>query len=337
MPELTRNILEVAYQWHARSVDNDLSLEEHTELALWLDADPAHQAAFDRANRLWQKLDQVPREAADTNNTRTADTAVVVKAQNHNGKPKPWLSIQGLLGIAAGFAAIALVSLFLFRESSTQLKPIEHRTAIAEHRDIELADGTVVNLGPRSRIEVSFTNEDRSVSLFSGQAYFDVAHDPEKPFEVLVGPMSATVVGTEFVAEKSDHSSRISVSEGRVKIAPLNTASSIPTRELAQGSQIRVSRSGETVYSEMDPGLIGSWRSGQWVFSNTRLSDVIADANRYSDRPIEILDPRIGAMTVSLSLAAGDVEALLDNLALAFPVRVRRQGDGAIVITARYE
>ncbi|MEM6484240.1 MAG: FecR domain-containing protein [Pseudomonadota bacterium] len=337
MPELSRDVLEAAYQWHVRSLDNDLSLDERDELRAWLAADGTHQTAFDRADMLWQKLDQVPRESVYTVTSEPVDT-VAPAADVLSAKARPaWLGGQRLLAIAAGIAAIALISLLRFPESVKQLESIEYRTATAERQDIELSDGSVINLGPRSHVNVAFTDDARRVSLYSGEVYFDVAKDPDKPFEVLVGPISATVIGTEFVAEESDQASQVSVAEGRVMIAPTMAASGKEPRELTPGGQVRVDRSGALTFSETDPDLIGAWRNGTWAFSNTQLADVIADANRYSDQPIEILDPHIGAMTVSLSLDAGDIDALLDNLALAFPIRVLRQSDGAIVIAGQYE
>lgn len=335
MPDHSREVLETAYAWHAKSVDNDLSLEDRNELESWLEADRSHRIAFERAKLLWMKLDQVPRDSIGIDIDEIADASLVQKVRTWNDT-----ALSNLLkafGIAASITAIVSVSLFLLPGSGKQSEPKVYRTGIAERQDIQLSDGTLLALGPQSQVEITLTDDTRSVSLFSGQAYFDVARDLERPFRVLVGRISATVVGTQFVADRIGHSSRVAVSEGRVVVAPASLASDMRARELVRGDQVRMDRSGQWVYSETDANQIGAWRNGRWVFSNARLADVIADANRYSDQHIEILDPSIAAMTVSLSLDAGDVKALLTNLELAFSIRIREHSNGTIVISGQYE
>lgn len=337
MTDFSRDVLEIAYHWHAQSVDGVLSLAEHDELTAWLAADPSHKAAFDRADTLWRKLDQVPRGALDsvTGNSTTRFSRELASV----GDESRFFSRNSrrLIAVAASLGTIALVSLLVSFESVEIPSTVSYRTNTAESKDVGLPDGTVVNLGPKSHIAVTFTDATRDVSLFSGQVYFDVARDPEVPFVVNMGSFSATVLGTEFVAERNLQSSQIAVSEGRVMVAPISSASRMPARELTRGSRVRVTQAGEVSYSEIDANLIGVWRDGQWVFSDALLSDVISHASRYYAHPIEILDPRIGEKTVTLSLDAGDVETLLDNFALAFQLRIRRQSDGTIVITGGYE
>uniref|UniRef100_UPI001C302E07 FecR family protein n=1 Tax=Stenotrophomonas sp. GbtcB23 TaxID=2824768 RepID=UPI001C302E07 len=71
-------------------------------------------------------------------------------------------------------------------------------TAIGELQRIDLADGSVVTLGPDSAIAHTFTQEFRHIELLQGMAFFSVAPDKVRPFRVQAEGLIATVLGTAF-------------------------------------------------------------------------------------------------------------------------------------------
>lgn len=89
-------------------------------------------------------------------------------------------------------------------------------------RFINLPDGSTVILNENSRVELSknfSSNGLREVHLY-GEAYFDVTHDPNKPFIVYAGKVKTTVLGTAFNIKESPLSKTVTVTvtRGKVKV-----------------------------------------------------------------------------------------------------------------------
>ena len=64
--------------------------------------------------------------------------------------------------------------------------------------DRRLADGSVLYLNTDTAVTIRYSRTERLVVLKSGQAGFEVAHDPNRPFRVFAGPAEAVAHGTEF-------------------------------------------------------------------------------------------------------------------------------------------
>src|SRR5690606_15969424 len=96
------------------------------------------------------------------------------------------------------------------------------RTAVGERSSITLSDGASVVLNTNSRIEVRYTPERRNVRLLAGQAWFQVAKHPERPFVVEAGDRRVTALGTAFdVRMDSRDSVQVTLAEGKVSVEPI--------------------------------------------------------------------------------------------------------------------
>ncbi len=80
----------------------------------------------------------------------------------------------------------------------------DHRTAIGERRTIALQDGSEVELGAATAINVSFSTNERRIKLLAGEAFFTVAKDPSRPLIVAAGNGEVKVLGTSFDVKVAD-------------------------------------------------------------------------------------------------------------------------------------
>lgn len=106
--------------------------------------------------------------------------------------------------IAAAAAIIIVIGgALLFKNPIRNIvDPVQNEqlaTLSGQHRQIELADGTKVWLSPATQISYpnEFRGREREVSI-SGEAFFDVKHDPEHPFVIKSGSLRTIVLGTSF-------------------------------------------------------------------------------------------------------------------------------------------
>src|SRR3546814_15164189 len=99
---------------------------------------------------------------------------------------------------------------------------------------VRLADGSTVQLGPKSVIAVDYSSGSRAIRLLSGQAMFEVTHDPARPFRVVARDVTTTVLGTGFEVRMIGETTGVAVRHGRVRVEDHGRA-----RELGGGEWVR--------------------------------------------------------------------------------------------------
>ena len=119
---------------------------------------------------------------------------------------------------AAALAIVAVASIL-----SLPLGTSIYTTGVGEQKTIQLADNSVVQLNTNSRLEVDYSSDLRRLSLTQGEAHFDVAHNPQRPFEVLAGQGLVRAIGTAFTVHIRKIDVEVIVTEGTVELAPAPT------------------------------------------------------------------------------------------------------------------
>ncbi|MEE1946631.1 FecR family protein [Pedobacter sp. KR3-3] len=127
----------------------------------------------------------------------------------------------------AAVAAVVLVvfGATLFKEPIQNLfNPVQQMqlaTLPGQHRQIQLADGTKVWLSPATQISYpnAFRGHERQIQV-SGEAFFEVKHDPEHPFVIQSGAMRTIVLGTSFNvrAYPAANKAEVTVVSGKVGV-----------------------------------------------------------------------------------------------------------------------
>lgn len=188
--------------------------EEETMLNGWLEQDPAHRKRFRRMYDLYEAL---------VLHGILPETARVRPSVNNRRK-----RILRIAALAAANAAAAVAIVFgagrIVRNSvQDQLSRTmaEVRVPAGQQMDFVLPDSTCVKLnsGSSLRYPMAFSRKNRSVSL-TGEAYFAVTHNPDKPFIVKTFASDIEVLGTEFNVDADPAAGIFSVAlvKGSVKV-----------------------------------------------------------------------------------------------------------------------
>lgn len=330
----------VAADWHGR-LDEDDSARTHAEFDAWLAADPRNKAAFEAVEQTWGALAAAPVDARVLKMRREALSAT------HRLRFFRVAAAAAVIGIAVaiGYAAIPT-----FRSGPASSPGIimraateggAFRTAVGERSNITLSDGSSVVLNTNSRIEVRYTAERRSVRLLAGQAWFQVAKNPERPFVVEAGDRRVTALGTAFdVRMDRPDSVQVTLAEGKVSVEPIlsplaRLISPPPVPELlVAGEALIVSDDASVEKRKADLTKLESWRQGQVVFDNDTLESAIAEINRYSATRIELADPSLGALRVSGVFKAGHSDSFVETVTGHYPLQVASRDDARILLTA---
>lgn len=237
--------------------------------------------------------------------------------------------IAGIVGLAAGVAG--------WWFSSTE----HYQTAVGEQRSVVLSDGTVVTLNTSSEIEVRLGRNQRTVDLLSGEALFEVARDPARPFDVAAGKTTVRAVGTEFNVDRRPSGTTVTVVEGRVAVFTADDPGANPgIRKVANvpvvaGEQLIVAPNTTPRASRVNPATATAWTQRKLVFEHRPLGEVAEELNRYNRERIEIQSPLLRAQQITGVFEANNPESFMSFLAKIPDVTVERTGDGRVIVTAK--
>ena len=196
-------------------------------------------------------------------------------------KIKPWVWYQ-----VAAAATLLLVAYFVFQAYQKPIVPqTEHRivkhTNWGERRTFQLTDGTMVymNAGSQVAIPTNFGHEKRDIHII-GEAFFEVAHDPSRPFTVHTQAMSVTALGTAFGvnAYADDSVTHATLVQGKVQVVALARGAS---KILAPGEQAQVGEAGNLQVNEVDTEYLLAWKDGVITFNEASFDQMVQKIERW--------------------------------------------------------
>lgn len=225
----------------------------------------------------------------------------------------------GWFRVAASLFLLMLGSVTLIKlypETIERLARVEHYAAPGKRESFELSDGTVVSLNGGSTLVHSrwFLGDSRHVAL-TGEAFFDVARDENKPFTIRTGEVETKVLGTSFNVRSyaSLQQITVSVSTGRVGITHSGTALSL----LKPGEEITVDKNTGrfTVLKNVNLAKRVAWRQNRLVFDNYTMEEVATLLSNYYAISVAFTDAAVKRKRVTAEFEAGvSLERILQVL-----------------------
>lgn len=215
-------ISQEAAEWFARLKESDVSVVDRRRFVHWLKESKIHVAEY----LIVAGVDGDLRAARLTASVADDDDSNVVKLHAREGEPsQSQAEAQAQPAgswrwrVAAAASIFTLGSLLLMAARIAWLdRTVE--TELGEWKTVILADGSTAQLGPDTLLKVDLSDARRSVQLLRGEAYFQVAKDPSRPFLVTSSAFSVRAVGTEFAVSRRKDELIVTVAEGVVRVAP---------------------------------------------------------------------------------------------------------------------
>lgn len=332
---VTDEMLEAAMLWRERIDGGEWSVDDEAGFEIWLQADERHALAYEEIRELCGFIDQ------NAASPELIGTRKEVLASVHRRASRRWTgpavvfraptrrAIAAVLvaGVVASAGAWALVG-----------RGDVYQTDRGERRAVILDDGSVLSLDAMSKVTVRYTKGERRLMLKRGQARFDVAHDTSRPFSVTAGDREIIATGTAFNVDMLAPEVRVTLIEGRVIVRQqgrgvIRSAPAGPKAVALRAGQSLVAKEsgGPPTVASADLAQATAWQQGQLVFNNEPLAQAVERMNRYSNRRIAVADDAVGAITVSGTFNAGDVEAFVDSANSFLPVHAVNGPDGIIL------
>jgi len=355
---ITLAVAEEAAEWFVRVKDEPLSRAEQAQYLRWLQTSPGHISEALRVGQVYgllrdtrlrqliasvevsnvielrPRLTQSPAstepastEPASTEPASTEPASTeprgLGRTRRHARRRRRARLRRGLIAVAA--IIVCGVTLALVR---VVVPDRTVSTEASEWRSFTLADGSIVRVGPLTELRFEFTEAQRYVRLSGGEAVFQVAKDPARPFLVAAGVAVVHAVGTQFGVSRTDDRVLITVAEGTVAVtqadSPTHWFEPPATREavrpavpVAAGEQAAISADGPVTVERVNVASVLAWSQGRLIFDDQNVAAAVVEFNRRNRVQIQIDDPAIAARPVRGVFDAADPESFAQFVARA--------------------
>jgi transmembrane sensor len=320
---------QAAAEWLARR-DSGLSGEEQDAFLEWLAADPRHGEWLATHRRVMGDFNALatwrPEHSANPNPDLLAPAGP--------SRARWWLPIG--LAAAAGIAvAIA------WRSQLTPSPALVPAVAVEELKRRILEDGSAVELNRGAVVTTTFSPAERRAALVTGEAYFTVAKNPERPFASTTNGVVVRAVGTAFSVRLDAGSVDVLVTEGRVAVerAPAGGTAAEPALISAgQRATISLTPAVPPTVVPVTPQAMAqqlNWQPQRLDFSSAPLSIALAEFNRRNRVQFVLADDDLATVPIVASIRSDNVEGFARFLESSPSILVERRSNTEIVLHRR--
>ena len=258
--------------------DGKSTLEEEDHLFDLLNQDDLDEAFFHDRDQF-----NFFRQERKVNLSENFDNKLESVILNYEEKPAPrfdytknWLSIAAVLLLTVG-----LTWWFYSSNSTVWLETVSQNNV---QKELTLSDNSQVSLNDNSQVIYSEKFADKREIHFQGEGFFDITHDPKRPFLIHTENTLVEVLGTSFnIRNYADESTMVvSVVSGKVAFSSIQNGLQEKIF-LLKGEQGIYNKETNLIYkSAAKPNQI-AWKTKKLTFDNALMRNVIRDLERYYD------------------------------------------------------
>lgn len=336
-PAVTREIAAEAAVWIARLHGPDRSRRMEQECRAWQARSASHRLAFERCTETWQDVPCVT-----LGDAFAASANVHSRASTPTYPPPRWRRLLVLGAVVASL--VGVVGVPMWRDSGA------YATGVGEQRLVILQDGTRLSLNTDTRVHVRMNAARRNVEVLKGEALFEVAKDPRRPFLVSAADSEVMATGTVFSVRLEPGQRRgaevvsVTLVEGQVVVH--ESAERTPQGPSASwsitmnpGDRIRRTIPGNVESTASAPAMstdrpriesLMAWKRNEAMFDDSPLADAVAELNRYSRTQIALVgDSSLARLRVSGVYRTGDTAGFARDVASLHGLLVKER-DGRL-------
>ncbi|MDQ0106440.1 ferric-dicitrate binding protein FerR (iron transport regulator) [Chitinophaga terrae (ex Kim and Jung 2007)] len=314
------------YDLMAKKLSGHCTTAEITELEQWLAASPEHQAEYDILSKIWQ--DSIPADSARTYNPDSAWQKIEL-ATAPATPVKPIINWKKFSAAAAVIVAVASASWFF---THTPLKKHELAANEGKIKSIQLPDRSMVTLRQGARIKyINGYHHDKRVVELEGEAFFEIANDPEHPFLVKTANDSyVEVLGTSFTVQSTKDSTAVIVATGQVRLGAENDGADV----VLNAGQRGVWGNGQlSSRNNNNPNFI-AWKTGVLAFNDQSLLEILPQLADFYAKEIRIdsnYQTTAAKQKATITFSNQSCDDALHELQLLLGFNFRHEGDAIVI------
>jgi len=330
-----------AASWVTQLDKGKLSASDQLALAEWMARSPQHSQTLKHLAKLWGGID-LAFDAAIKPSVKVSIWSVL----------KTWVILQPIrFASTAVLTSMAIAALcFFLLPSVTSTSPQNYQVfQVAKGDKVvqTLSDGTNIHLNTDTLVEVQYSKAARTLRLLRGEAFFEVAKDPSRPFHVYAGEARVAAIGTAFSVKLEGENIDVIVSEGKIRFDRVGETSGKTLNQVEESVKVDTPvfmEAGQSMefdsqiqkVAEIDQDILEkkfAWQRGEIIFSGDNLENVVTEMNRYSSKTIIISDKDLRSLRVSGVFKSDDISAILEALEVTMNVRVDDSTENTIYLS----
>jgi ferric-dicitrate binding protein FerR (iron transport regulator) len=307
---------------------------QKAEVENWISQSEANHTEFERMKKMLavadisfqtQKYDSVAAWNNVKSEIETSEDPVIHQVNSRN---KLFVQFYKYAAVIV-FALLAGTAAFYFgrQDSAVQLTEV-NATDKQVINEITLPDGSKVALNSNSKLfyPTEFTGETREVSI-EGEAFFDVEHNPEKPFVINAGNAQVKVLGTSFnvCAYPETETIEVVVTTGKVQVSARNEMQNENIDEvfLSPGEKGTLYNSTRILEkSENSNPNYMAWKTHDFVFENIALGEVIACLEKTYHVTINVEENQLNDLVLNARFDKKSIDFILNVVKLTFDLEL---------------
>lgn len=320
----------------ARYLAGETSADENQRVLNWCAIDSRNSRYVDGLRQLWNEAPSAlsPQTFDADSAWKRMQTRMHIPGSSEQEESSTPINRFRIYRVAAAAVILIGISALIWRmvgktETDQTLATISITAKNAPQQDT-LPDGSFVHLNKGTRIDFpqKFTSVTREVTL-SGEAYFQVQHNKQKPFVIHAGALDVRVLGTVFnvKAYPGRDYVTVSVESGRVRCKAENDSLELTAGE--EGTYNLKTRKIER--KVMDTPNSFAFRNKKFVFHNTPLNQVLAEINDAYHTNIILRNEEMRNSLVNAQFSDDNIDVILSILQESHKISYEKKGNTIII------
>ncbi len=237
-----------------------------------------HPLEYNTLKSLWLRKGTIEIKNFDNQKAWNIVKQKMTSKQKNTAKIIPFYRKFQNIAAAIILLILATTAFFYLQKTPATEVQIAQIESTQQAQELRLSDGTKIWLNSKAKISYpqEFQGDTRSVKL-EGEAFFEVAKNPDKPFIITTRHSSIQVLGTSFNVNNEKEKTTISVKTGKVEV----TSSFIDKKVILAPRQSAIVNNETITKHPLNNENYLAWKTGIFNFTDSPLSDVIRDLNTY--------------------------------------------------------
>lgn len=307
-----------------RFLADEMSHTESAEFLKKIESDTKLKQDFIRYQNIYTLLHLLPQ-----NNDKSEGKSGYLRFSKITRQRKTRRLFIKVASFAASIAVMMIATWFAASQYTNQSMAVATNEVFVppgQRARLTLDDGTVVWLNAQSTLTypAMFTGDERNVKLL-GEAFFEVNHDPDKPFTVSAQDLNVTVLGTKFnlTAYEKEQGMEVALIDGSVKVWNEQGQEKV----LSPNQQLTY-LNGEMIIESIGHQDYFLWKDGIYSFHFHPFADIIRKMERYYNIEIKVEDLPIADWEYTGKFRQQDgIETILRILQIAHPFKIEKKDD----------
>lgn len=310
----------------AKKLSDEISAEENQKLESWLGEDEENQLIFDSFQGAWNEMDRVKGKSSREIDMEWPRLEKKIDFEASVPKGKERSLFGNVYRYAAAFLFVVLAGFAMYYFLSIQ--GMEQLVAEIQIQEVELPEGSIVTVNSQTKLTYpkKFKKDKREVKL-SGEAFFEVANDPERPFIINAGDIRVEVLGTSFNVKAYENQDNIEVTVSSGKVAVYRPENPDKRVVLIKGQKAIFYKSTTKIEASINDNInFNSWKTKQIIFEDTPMPDVVRIINEIYKSDLKLVGGQLDECPVTTTFDNQSLESVLNVLESTLDLKIEQKG-----------